>query len=100
MEYLKTIDGDVCNITMQGKFTFADHGNFKDVIGAAKEEGVRQVSIDLSQVDFVDSAALGMLLLVRDEVKKGEKSLVLKSPQGQVKKMFEISRFYELFDFV
>ncbi|MDA0781028.1 MAG: STAS domain-containing protein [Rickettsiales bacterium] len=98
MEYVKTINGATCDIKMQGKFTFADHGNFKDVIGVFNDSGLKQIEINLDQVEFVDSAALGLFLLVRDEAKKTNKTIVLKSPQGQVKKMFEISRFYELFD--
>ena len=100
MEYTKTIIGPVCNLNMQGKFTFSDHNNFKEVIKVFDEGGINQVDIDLSQVEFVDSAALGLLLLIRDEAKKNSKKIILKQPQGQVKKMFEISRFYELFEVV
>ncbi|PIR39300.1 MAG: hypothetical protein COV35_01935 [Alphaproteobacteria bacterium CG11_big_fil_rev_8_21_14_0_20_39_49] len=70
MEYLKTINGDVCDIKMQGKFTFADHKNFKDVIGVFNDNKLSRIEINLDQVEFVDSAALGLLLLVRDEAKK------------------------------
>jgi anti-anti-sigma factor len=100
MEYVKTINGAVCNLKMQGKFTFSDHSNFKEVLQVFKDGAVNQIEVDLSQVEFVDSAALGLLLLVRDEAKKASKRIVIKNPQGQVKKMFEISRFYELFEVV
>ena len=59
---------------------------------------LKRLCIELSQVEFVDSAALGILLLARDEAEKSSTKLVLKSPQGQVKRMFEISKFHDLFN--
>ncbi len=100
MEYTKTIKGNICSIKMQGKFTFSDHGVFKDVVDVVNEGALSQIDLDLNQVEFIDSAGLGMLLLFRDEAKKAGKKLILKSPQGQVEKMFKIARFYELFEIV
>ena len=51
----------------------------------------------MAQVNFVDSAALGMLLLARDEAEKYRKQLVLRGAAGQVKKMFDMARFNMLF---
>lgn len=51
----------------------------------------------MRQVDFVDSAALGMLLLARDEAQKHDKKLIISGIQGQVKKMFTVARFDSLF---
>ena len=97
MEYTKIVDGDVCKLRMQGKFTFSDHIEFRKILGVLAEGSVKSMEIDMSGVEFVDSAALGLLLLVRDETEKKSVQLTLLKPQGQVQKMFKISRFYELF---
>jgi len=39
-----------------------------------------------------------MLLLARDEISKKSSSLTLKSPQGQVQRMFSVARFEQMFD--
>ena len=98
MDYTKIIDSGVCNIVMKGKFNFSDHLSFKALFDVFDDSSVKAVQYDLRGVDFVDSAALGLLLLSLDEAKKASKPLILIGPQGQVQKMFEISRFYELFD--
>jgi len=54
--------------------------------------------VDLADVEFIDSAGLGMLLLARDEISKKSSSLTLKSPQGQVQRMFSVARFEQMFD--
>jgi anti-anti-sigma factor len=98
MEYTRTTNGSVYNLKLSGRFTFADHNAFKEIFKLFTDSSINKIEIDLSNVEFVDSAALGMLLLTRDEAKKASKAITIRNPQGQVKKMFEISRFYELFD--
>lgn len=82
---------------MSGQFVFSDHIVFKDILGSAESPDVQQLVLDLSQIDFIDSAGLGMLLLLRDVCEKHKKLLTLRNPQGQVKKVFGISKFEHLF---
>jgi anti-anti-sigma factor len=49
--------------------------------------------IDLSKLEFIDSAGLGMLLIARDEAKKAGRNLTLRGPQGQVKRTFSATKF-------
>lgn len=100
MEYTKTNNGNVFNVVLRGKFTFSDHKGFKELFDFFENKDMNRMEIDITNVEFVDSAALGLLLLARDEANKTSKTLQIKGPNGQVKKMFEISRFYELFDIV
>lgn len=98
MNFTKSVKGNHALIEMNGKFTFSDHADFKDLFELFKGDALETLEFDVEKLDFVDSAALGLLLLVRDEAEKHSTHLILIKPTGQVKKMFEISRFYELFD--
>ena len=100
MEFTQNINGSSCDMAISGKFTFADRQVFRDLFKDITSQDIKKLSIELSQVEFVDSAALGILLLARDEAEKSETELILKSPQGQVKRMFEISKFHDLFNIV
>lgn len=100
MDYNKTIDGGVCVVDMSGRFTFSDHVEFKALLDIYKDYQIKQVDLKLEGLEFVDSAALGLLLLARDAASDGNKKLRLIRPTSQVKKMFEISRFYDLFEIV
>ena len=51
----------------------------------------------MKDVSFIDSAALGMLLLAHDEAKNNNKSISISGVQGQVKKMFDITRMNTMF---
>mgnify|MGYP006281548813 CR=1 FL=1 len=97
MNIKKQVSNGNVNYTLQGKFTFADHANFRNVIDCVKENDVSTLTLDLEKLEFVDSAALGMLLVAREEAQKHDVSITLVSPSGHVKKMFELSNFDSLF---
>lgn len=87
---------------MTGRFTFSDNQKFKSILDMvrAPDRPVHTVDLDLSKLEFVDSAALGMLLLLKDECATRNISLTLLNPRGQVEKMFELSRFQTIFNIV
>ncbi|NPU68995.1 MULTISPECIES: STAS domain-containing protein [Bradyrhizobium] len=91
------IDRTGGQIAMSGEFTFTDHIPFKQMVTEIFAAPGKAVVIDLSKLDFIDSAGLGMLLLARDEAKKTHRELILRGPIGQVKRMFTVTKFNTLF---
>ncbi len=97
MDFSHSINGGVCKIAMTGKLMFSDNQRFKDIIAILRNHDVSSIILDFKQVEFIDSAGLGMLLMAREEATNANKELVLSNPQGQVKKMFEITKFTNIF---
>lgn len=85
---------------MYEKFTFSDHLEFKKFFDVFDKNTFKNMEIDASSLEFVDSAALGLFLLLRDRAIQAQVKLTIIRPQGQVQKMFKISRFYQLFNIV
>jgi anti-anti-sigma factor len=96
MEHNAISSGDSLELALTGKFTFADNQIFNNLLDEMAQ--YKKIIIDLGGVEFIDSAALGILLLVRDKCDKTATNLKLKNPKGQVKQMFDISRFGDLFN--
>jgi len=94
-----TIDGsdDKKHIALFGNFTFADNQQFKEMMAELDHDPVKAVTLDFAGVEFIDSGALGMLLLFRDRCQSRHINLSLHSAHGQVKKTFLIARFDQLF---
>jgi anti-anti-sigma factor len=90
-------DGGAGQVALSGEFTFTDHVSFKDLVTRLIEADLPQIVIDLTKLDFIDSAGLGMLLLVREAAGKASRKVVLRGPHGQVKRMFDITKFNMLF---
>ena len=84
------------NVSFIGDFTFTDHIAFREIADrmAATNE---TVVIDLTNLEFVDSAGLGMLLIAREEAAKASRTLILRGAKGQVKRMFGLTKFDTLF---
>lgn len=91
-------DDECARVSIGGEFTFTDHAAFKSIASRLFENEGRPIVIDLTSLEFIDSAGLGMLLIVRDEANKANRQLILRSPRGQVKRMFEVTKFDTLFD--
>lgn len=84
-------------IDIKGRLTFSDYSIFREMTQMFSEYKTKNCAIDLSGLDFIDSAGLGMLLIARDKVRSLEGSIVLKGAQGQVKKMLDLGHFDRLF---
>ncbi len=98
MNLRKTVSNDVYEVSLSGKFTFTDHQNFRTLVTALSSGVITTMIIDLSNLEFVDSAALGMFLVAKEEAKKNNVALILQNPVGHVQKMFELSNFKSLFE--
>jgi anti-anti-sigma factor len=97
MEYTVHKSSDQLYIQMNGSFTFDDNGGFREIIETMLETPAIPLILDLYHIDFVDSAALGMLLILREEAQKTGTAITLMKPAGQPKKMIELSQFHKLF---
>jgi anti-anti-sigma factor len=97
MEYSLVNKQNTVTVQIKGKFTFSDHHCFKEIMEKTTHSECKEVIIDCSKIDFVDSAALGMFLIFKDFCEDGGMSLIIQSPAGQVEKMFHVSKFDSLF---
>ena len=97
MDITHNTSNGTCDVSFSGKFTFNDHPGFRTVLGMIEDSAAERFVFHLARVEFVDSAALGMLLLALEASEKHNKPLVLRGAQGQVKKMFEMANFHTLF---
>jgi anti-anti-sigma factor len=79
-----------------------DHGTYEEFKGAlwpyverCTAEGDRLV-LDLSNVEYISSAGLLVLMLATKQAREQGGTLVVAAPQPFVKEVFEISRFASL----
>lgn len=84
-------------VALTGRFTFVDHGGFKTIIEDLLNDDCKKCLLELSGLEFIDSAGLGMLLILKDELEKKSIELVIQKPTGQVEKMLQVSHFDKMF---
>jgi anti-anti-sigma factor len=90
-----------CSIAISGNFTFEIHRQFREYSEQALgHPGCQRLDMDLSGVDYLDSAALGMLLLLRDKTTTLGKQVRLKGATGSTLNILRTVKFDEMFDLV
>ncbi len=88
-------------VRLTGRFEFSMHREFREAVDTVlQDKDVDSVVIELAGVDYLDSSALGMLLMLRDRAITARKTLTLANPRGMVKQALEIARFDKLFSIV
>lgn len=92
------IDNGRAIVKLSGRFDFNAHRDFRGAYEPLMENtAVSTIAIDLEGVDYLDSSALGMLLMLRDKTLGNAKALSLRNARGGVKQVLEIANFGKLF---
>ncbi|NCB48918.1 MAG: anti-sigma factor antagonist [Clostridia bacterium] len=99
MEYKVNETATGKEIAIQGSFTFRDHDRFFEVVSLIKSSKDKKMTFDLSQCDFIDSAALGMFVIASDEAAAKDMTLVIRAVTGKVKDVMFAARFDNLYTF-
>jgi anti-anti-sigma factor len=97
MRYQVTTTENETVLALSERFTAVDSVAFRRIIDELSGQKISVVVIDLAALDYIDSAAMGLLVLVRDTMISGNIEMKIRSPRGQVKKAFEIFNFEQLF---
>lgn len=98
MDIKVTTEGTVAKLHMKGRFDFNVHRSFKEAYDPLlHQNGINSLDIDLGEVEYLDSSALGMLLLVRERAEAVGKPVVLSRPSPTVAQILDIANFKKLF---
>lgn len=91
-------NNDEVTISVVGKFDFNVHKEFRAAYEKALEDrgGLARYTIDFRSTEYIDSSALGMLLMLRERVGK-DAHIALVHCNNEIKSILDISNFNKLF---
>jgi len=89
-------DGKELTINIDGRFDFSCHQDFRNAY-QRDDADPSHYKIDLKGAVYLDSSALGMLLLLRDYAGGDEANVKILNPSEDVRKILRISNFQRLF---
>lgn len=90
-------DGRELTIKINGRFDFGCHQAFRDAYEKLAPKPAK-VIVDLKDTTYLDSSALGMLLLLLDHVGGDSAQVSLVNISSDTRKILAISNFQKLFD--
>lgn len=89
-------DGKTVTFAIQGQFQFALHREFRDAYIGVTQPGC-QFRLNLVATEYMDSSALGMLLLLKEHANAHGGSVVIAGVAPAIRRVLEIASFDKLF---
>lgn len=93
---LRLQTGKRVTIEISGRFDFGAHQDFSKVFRQYPRGG-RAFVVDLSNTDYMDSSALGMLLQLRDYSDRAAGGVTLANSNAGIREILRIANFEKLF---
>lgn len=87
-------------IRLEGRFDFNAHRDFREAADTVLAGPATPIAVDFAGVDYVDSSALGMLLMLRDRARNAGRDVTLVACHGAVRQVLDIANFGKLFTIV
>ncbi|QOL24777.1 STAS domain-containing protein [Thalassotalea sp. LPB0316] len=85
-------------IAIDQQFDFSMHQAFKEAYSQIDNSQSTHYIIDLANTTYMDSSALGMILLLREHALASDGKVTIKAPSDSVLKVLEIAQFQKLID--
>lgn len=89
-------NGKELTIKVEGRFDFSSHQTFRRAYEGQSAQPSHYV-VDLQATSYLDSSALGMLLLLKDFAGGDDANIKIINCNDDVKKILSISNFEQLF---
>jgi len=88
----------VTEIALKGGMSFSDHRAFQEMMAEFDGPAGHQVVFNLSELEYVDSSGLGMLLIADTKAKKKSLKFRLQSPKADVRRVIDLGKLDRVFD--
>ncbi len=99
MHITYTQNAHVLDVVLEGRFTLKSADDFRKIFDAMMND-VSVIHLHFSRVEFIDSVALGLLLLLREQALSKNIQISIVSPLGQPARMLAVSKMNTLFTIV
>lgn len=90
-------NGSILTITIEGRFDASSLDEFRRAYEDVDSNTLQKYIVDLRDTIHLDSSALGMLLVLRDFAGGDKANITIDNCSPEVKKIFAISSFEQLF---
>lgn len=96
MQYTMNINNKAANVQLRGQLSYDTKDVFQEIMGELEAESVSRINFNMNQVDFIDSAGLGMLLLLKDRF--ADASISISGAKDQVNQIITLTKLDKIFN--
>lgn len=91
------LDNDFWNVSIEGELDVSSADKLKDQLHKIVDEKMLDVKIDLTNLEYIDSTGLGVIIGVLKKLRVNEKEIYILNPRSNVKKIFTITGLDKIF---
>jgi anti-anti-sigma factor len=91
-------EGEVNVLEVEGRLDTTNYGELEHHLSALTENGENLILLDLEKLEYVSSSGLRILLMFLKKLKAAEGRFILCSMSSDIKEIFEISGFINIFE--
>ena len=95
MTIIEEIHDQTATLKLEGGFTYTQRKLFQETVKNLSSKNVEHIIIDLAQVAFLDSAALGLLMITHRQLLADKRKLFLAYPQATVRQIIELANLHK-----
>lgn len=92
--------GSVLHVSGVRELTAANSAGFRESVQAELRLRHQSIELDLSEIRFMDSHGLGVLIGLQNKLARRQGALKVLNPAPQVQKIFELTRVGRIFEIV
>ncbi len=91
------LEPDITLVEVSGRLTLGNRlSEIEYAIKDCIEKGARKIALEVSNLAFIDSAGIGMVMLCAGKVRELGGQLVIVGAQGHVKKTLELTQIHQV----
>jgi anti-anti-sigma factor len=94
-----SIENKTATIKIAGRFDFSSQRDFRNAYKKDAEDAINFI-VDLSETEYIDSSALGMLLLLNEHAESLNGHVKLSKPAPAIRDILSVANFEKLFEIV
>lgn len=94
----RTLEKELPLIELEGEVDVYTAPQLKQQMIGLLESGVKELVVDLTKVDYLDSTALGVLIGGLKRMREVDGNMALVCPSPRIRRVFEITGLDKIFD--
>lgn len=100
MEFMVKVSGNQVAAVLMGDMYVEDAATFRNDMMEHLRAGENCFEIDMTQLRYIDSSGLGVLVTMHKKAAEQGGSVTIKGLTGSVKELFELTRLDKVFNLV
>ncbi len=90
--------GEINIVSVEGRLDTTNYGELEHHLSSLTDNDEVQILLDLSKLEYISSSGLRILLMFLKKIKAAEGRFMLCSMSNDIKEIFEISGFINIFE--